>query len=95
MRVLAGPRIDLDQDGTEARVARALAGLDGAVVSLGQVGVNNLSRPLTQAEVALLREALLAEGTLAGGSQLAAEIGRAGAPAVVGYVCKGVALEGV
>jgi hypothetical protein len=76
MRVLVGPRTDLGNEGTEVQAARALAGPDGAVVSLRQIGVGDLSRPLTQAEVALLREAL-------SGAETAI---------LVGYVCKGVDL---
>jgi len=58
VKVLVSPRVDLTRDEAAAQVARALAGPEGAVVSLHEVGVKNLSRPLTQAEVALLREAM-------------------------------------
>jgi hypothetical protein len=76
MRVLVGPRTDLLGDTAEVEVARSLAGPDEGIVSLRELGVGNLARPLTQAEVALLREALSsAEGTT-----------------LVGYVCKGVGL---
>jgi hypothetical protein len=60
--------------------ARALAGPEGTVVSLPQAGVANLSRPLTAAEVSLLREALAGGGAPAGEG------------ALVGYVCRGVGL---
>jgi len=77
MRVLAGPRLDLEHDPTAALVARRLAGPDGAVVSLAAAGIRNLSRRLSAAEVALLRAAL--------------EDGRPGdTPGVlIGYVCRG------
>ena len=78
MRVLVGPRIDLLGDTKEVEVARAVAGSDDGVVSLREVGVGNLSRLLTQAEVALLREAL-SEGERT---------------TKVGYVCKGIGLGG-
>jgi hypothetical protein len=58
MRVVVGPRVDLSQDTLAAAVARTLAGPDGELVSLRQAGVKNLSRQITQAEVALLRDAL-------------------------------------
>jgi hypothetical protein len=68
-----------------AAIARALAGPDGVIVSLEDTGVRNLSRPLSAAEVALLREALTGgaqprepgEGLLADGG------------AIIGYVCRG------
>ena len=81
MKVLVGPRADLGRDSAEALAARVLAGPEGTVVSLPQAGVANLSRPLTAAEVALLREALADGGAPAGKS------------ALVGYVCRGVRLE--
>jgi hypothetical protein len=58
MRVLVGPRTDLGSDAATTAVAHALAGPEGAVLSLTNVGVRTLSRSLTAAEVALLREAL-------------------------------------
>jgi hypothetical protein len=58
MKVLVGPRADLGSGGLVEEVARALAGLQGTVVSLQQAGVRNLSRPLSPAEVAMLREAM-------------------------------------
>ena len=59
MRVLVGPRADLGRDRVAAGVAGRLAGPAGAVVSLREAGVRNLSRNLSAAEVSLLREALL------------------------------------
>jgi hypothetical protein len=80
MNVLVGPGTGLSQDGTMMEVARALAGPDGSVATLGDVGVRNLSRRLSAAEVALLREALR---------------GSASDPeeddGIVGYVCGGFA----
>lgn len=81
-----GPGVDLSRDVTMATVARVLAGVDGEVVSLRQPGVRNLSRPLTQAEVALLRGALLGES--------APTPRRRGANSLVGYVCAGVVPAG-
>lgn len=63
------------------KVVAALAGTDDAVVSLREAGVADLFRPLTPAEVALLRRALTGDGRRADG-QL-----------TVGYVCRGVALS--
>jgi hypothetical protein len=59
-------------------VARALAGPGGSVVTLGDIGVRNLSRRLSAAEVALLREALRSTA-----SDPEADDG------IVGYVCGG------
>lgn len=58
--------------------ARALAAPGGSVVSLPEIGVGNLSRRLSTAEVHLLRRAMSSGGTDDDG--------------VVGYVCKGRAL---
>jgi purine-nucleoside phosphorylase len=86
MRVLLGPRIDLLNDAAPVSLAWALAGTDGTVISLQQVGVKNLSRPLTQAEVALLRGALRGQGEPAPDP--------ANGGVVVGYVCRGFVLAG-
>jgi hypothetical protein len=77
MRVLVGPRTDVAGLGPAAGVARALAGLGGEVASLRQIGVGNLSRPLSAAEVALLRGALRPQNP---------------DDALVGYVCLGAGL---
>lgn len=86
MRVLVGPRTDAGGAGffddaepgraLTADAAWALAGPGGEVVSLRRIGVGNLSRQLSTAEVALLRAALRAHPS---------------AEALVGYVCLGVA----
>lgn len=78
MRVLVGPGTGLRQDGALMEVAQALVGPDGSVVTLGDVGIYNLSRRLSAAEVALLRAAL--RGT----SNDAEED-----DGIVGYVCGG------
>jgi hypothetical protein len=78
MRVLVGPRIDLEREEVAAAAARALAGPEGIVLSLRHVGVNNFARPWTAAEVASLREAM--RGDEASGNERAE---------VVGYVCRG------
>lgn len=78
MRVLVGPRTDVQSDAQVAGIARALAGGEGMVVPLRETGVKNLSRRLSEAEVVLLREALGGRPPEAG--------------SLVGYVCRGVAL---
>lgn len=60
MKVVVSPRASLE-GGEATSVARTLAGAGGVVVSLPQVGVRTLKRPLSAAEVALLREALAGE----------------------------------
>lgn len=66
MRVLVGPCGVRGPDSISVAVARALAGPDGSVVSLMEIGVRNLRRPLTAAEVALLRKALSGEDGVVG-----------------------------
>jgi|WetSurMetagenome_2_1015567.scaffolds.fasta_scaffold28652_3 hypothetical protein len=78
MRVLVAPGTGLPQDGAMMEVARALAGPGGSVVTLGDVGIRNFSRPLSAAEVALLREALRSTA-----SDPETDDG------IVGYVCGG------
>lgn len=96
MRVLVGPRTDLGHDPLAARVAGLLAAPGGEVVSLGDVGVRNLARPLSQAEIALLRAALrpgppptvVERGTgPVGAGSLEEEA------ALVGYLCRGALLS--
>ncbi len=82
MRVVVGPGIGLLRSGPMMEVARALAGPGGAVAPLADVGVGNFSRPLSAAEVALLRMALST------GPRDSAEVGRE----IVGYVCGGRAI---
>jgi hypothetical protein len=79
-----------------ATTARALAGPEGSVVSLADVGVGNLSRRLSPAEVALLRGAL--KGDAHGGHAPVDDTRdgggvSAGEPSIVGYVCRGSLLE--
>jgi hypothetical protein len=81
MNVLVGPGTGLPQDGAMMEVARALAGPGGSVVTLGDVGVRNFSRPVSAAEVALLRTALRAAA-----SDPEKDEG------IVGYVCGGRAV---
>lgn len=69
------PSIDLSQDSLAAGLAWALAGADAEVRSLDGVGVKNLGRPITQAEVARLRGALW---------------GLDGEGGLMGYICRGV-----
>lgn len=93
MRVLAGPRVDLELDRVAGAAARALAGPEGTVASLRAVGVTDLSRPLSRAELALLREALRGEGPGGGPADAVDAPAQPGSGAgdrtVVGYVCRG------
>ena len=66
MKVLAGPRVDLDPAGAAARLCKRLAGDDGQVVSLATLGLPNLYRRLSAAEVEALRGALRGETGLVG-----------------------------
>ena len=83
MKVLVGPRAGAD-DQVVSGAARALAGPGGSVVFLRDAGVRNLSRPLSQAEVALLRQVLRERPEAGGGED------GDGAEVLIGYVCKGV-----
>ena len=88
MRVLVAPGLDLSPGSRAAAVAAALAGSEGRIVSLAALGVPALTgRPLSQAEVALVREALA--GDPQARSAAGAEAAPAGSPPVVGYVCEG------
>jgi hypothetical protein len=82
MRVLLGPGAGLPT-GAALAAARALAGPGGAVVPLAEMGVGNFSRPLSAAEVALLRTALRAAPSDSD------EDGHE----IVGYVCGGLTLR--
>lgn len=90
MRVLVGPRVDLRSGGVTAALAERLAGPEGTVVSLREVGVGNLSRRLSAAEVHLLRGAMLGgdpeQCAKAGWGQGRGRVG------IVGYVCRGAGL---
>jgi len=94
MRVFVGPRTDLRHDCLAAQAARALAGPGGEVVALRDVGVPTLTRPLSQAEVALMRDALR-RASLRKAVEGAGVMGGASAEgeAVVGYLCRGVLLR--
>lgn len=89
MRVLVGPRSSLRQDPVVTAVAETLAGPDGEIISLWKAGVRNLSRPLSQAEVVLLRQAL-GVGVPRRGVEESEGSGRP----LVGYVCRGVPVRG-
>ncbi len=65
MKVVVSPRVSEGRGGA-ASVVLALAGAGGVVVSLPQAGVRTLKRPLSAAEVALLREALAGEEPVVG-----------------------------
>ena len=91
MRVLVGPRIDLGSDGATAALAERLAGPGGTVASLRDVGVGNLSRRLSAAEVHLLRKAMLGIDP-----ERYAEAGKGrekSRDGVVGYICRGTGTE--
>ncbi len=77
MKIVLGPRIEPEGGDILGDIVQSLCGVEGEKVSLRKAGVADLSRPLTRAEVALLRQAL------AGG----------GAGTLVGYVCGGVGLD--
>ncbi len=79
MRVLAGPRVDLENDPVAAAVVRSLAGEEGPVVKLGEAGVRNLSRLLSAAEVSALRNAMAGDERPEAGSE----------SDVIGYLCRG------
>jgi hypothetical protein len=64
MKVVVSPRASQER-GAAASVALALAG-GGVMVSLAQAGVRTLKRPLSAAEVALMREALAGEEPVVG-----------------------------
>ncbi len=66
MRVLVGPRINPATDMVATAVSHALAGPEGSVVSLLDSGIKDLSRPLSGAEVALLRGVLTGEDAIVG-----------------------------
>jgi hypothetical protein len=83
MRVLVGPHADPASDGIRVAMAELLAGPDGAVVLLRDVGVKNFSRRLSAAEVALLRTAM------SGGDPERHPEGGKRRDNLVGYVCWG------
>jgi hypothetical protein len=66
MKVLAGPRVDLEPAGAAARLCRLMAGHDGEVVSLAALGLKNPYRRFSAAEVEALREVLRGETGLVG-----------------------------
>ncbi len=81
MRVLLSPGAARTAQGPE--LARAIAGQDGDVIELESVGVRNLRRRQSQAEVHALRKALLGLGP---SSALRPRDPR---ESTVGYVCAG------
>jgi hypothetical protein len=87
MRVLVGPRVDSPSGGVLAVFIERLAGAEGEIEPLGKLGVGNLSRRLSAAEVHLLRVAML------GGEPEkhldARRLRRDGWDGLVGYVCRG------
>jgi hypothetical protein len=66
MKVLVGPGADPSSDPVIAVAAHVLAGPEGEVVRLTDVGVRNLSRPMSAAEIALLRRTLVGEQAVVG-----------------------------
>jgi hypothetical protein len=81
MRVLAGPRLDLSADPLAAGMCRRLAGDEGSVVSLAGLGLRNPYRPVSRAEVQVLRGALQAADGLIGYVCRGAELGMPSRPA--------------
>jgi purine-nucleoside phosphorylase len=61
MKVLAGPRLDIAADPLAAEVCRRLAGEGGVVIRLADLGLRNPYRPLSAAEVGVLRATLRGE----------------------------------
>jgi len=90
MRVLLGPHTLPGDSSTKADIAGALAGREGLVVSLAEAGVTDLSRPITQAEVNLVREALVGQEVCRSRSWAREEAGGPVEASLVGYVCGGV-----
>lgn len=66
MRVLVAPRAGSAEGDLPSAVARSLAGPGGEVIFLGRLGVRNLARPLTAAELTVLRAALAGAGPVVG-----------------------------
>jgi hypothetical protein len=88
VRVLVAPDIDLGAGTRGAAVAAALAGEDGLVISLAQVGLPAWEgRPLSAADTQLIREAMGA-GRRADREGDDMGVGDGERP-VVGYVCTG------
>jgi hypothetical protein len=86
MKVLAGLRLDAAGDPGAADMCRRLAGSEGSVVSLRDLGVRNAYRPWSAAEIEALRGVLRTERVR--------EDGPPGSRGVIGYVCGGVAAPG-
>ncbi len=81
MKVFVGPRTDPLPGGSVMEAARRLAGREGTVVSLRQLGVRDLGRLLSTAEIALLRQAFGREEPVIGYVCRGATVGgEAGAP---------------
>ena len=87
MKVLVGPRVDLGSDVVAAELAERLAGPGGTVLSLPVVGVGNLGRRLSAAEVYLLRKAML--GVDPDRRADAKREPQGGGRDVIGYLCRG------
>lgn len=85
MKVLVSPSIDPSQNASAAIVRQVLGVTGPAVVSLPEVGVPDLSRPLTQAEVARIRAALRDDDPQ--------PIEIDGTEGTVGYVCRGTVVS--
>lgn len=66
MRVLAGPRVDLDPAGPAALLCTRLAGDTGEVISLAKSGIRNPYRSFSEAEVEALRATLRGAGKVVG-----------------------------
>jgi hypothetical protein len=76
MKVLVGPRTDLGAEAQVAALCQRLAGEDGSVISLRDLGVKNLYRQLSSAEIEAIRDELRKDRDADGG--------------LIGYVCLGV-----
>ncbi|MBC7293357.1 MAG: hypothetical protein H5T84_04465, partial [Thermoleophilia bacterium] len=92
MRVLVSPGAQAAQGLPAREVAEALAGPEGMVVALADEGVRTLGRPLSAADVELLRRALLGvepASRPASRVEPANQARRFTGRGVVGYVCTG------
>ena len=83
MRVIVAPQAEAAGDTVLAAVARSLAGPDDEVVSLPVTGLASPSRPLTPAEVHLVRTALSGGDPIVGYVCAGRAVGDAGAEGVV------------
>lgn len=90
MRVVVSPGVETLARGLD--MAEALAGSETGVVVLSHLGARNLRRPLSRAEVQVVRAALQGAGTESPGGLPSRLPVAAGEELLVGYVCAGRAV---